>query len=69
MSGPSNPPAFPVAAPMNFEGLNEGMTLRDWFAGQALVSLGKHDISSSDYVAEHAYTLADAMLAHRERGQ
>lgn len=42
------------------------MTLRDWFAGQALVSLGKHHIEDSNYVAEHAYVLADAMMALRK---
>ena len=47
-----------------------GMTLRDYFAGQALVALaehvGKFDMSHSQ--AEYAYRLADAMIAEREKG-
>jgi glutamyl-tRNA reductase len=51
-----------------------GMTLRDYFAGQALVGMlmnyttakfGLAEIS----VANHAYKLADAMLAAREAGK
>ena len=51
-----------------------GMTLRDWFAGQALVSMGPtvkaspgatlQDVSES--LASTAYVVADAMLAARE---
>ena len=53
--------------------INEGMTLRDYFAGQALQGM----ISSSPVVdrtkvdktiwAAVAYAFADAMLAKRER--
>ena len=37
MSAPHNPPAFPN---VNFDygPLQDGMTLRDWFAGQALAN-------------------------------
>ena len=46
-----------------------GMTLRDYFAGQAIVALaehvGKFDMSHSQ--AEYAYRLADAMIAEREK--
>jgi hypothetical protein len=50
---------------------SEGMTVRDYFAGQALAGMlmnyttakfGLAEIS----VANHAYKLADAMLAARE---
>ena len=46
---------------------NEGMTLRDWFAGQALAGCDAalEGWKAADY-AEHAYSLADAMLAVRE---
>jgi len=30
-------PAFPCVCPKDFQFANDGMTLRDWFAGQALM--------------------------------
>lgn len=51
-----------------------GMSLRDWFAGQALAGyiahLGGQDIHAGSYISEcatQAYNLADAMLAARGR--
>lgn len=51
----------------------EGMTLRDWFAGQALAGClaNTHPVKSgnvgrNDY-AFAAYAYADAMLAEREK--
>jgi hypothetical protein len=47
-----------------------GMTLRDWFAGQALVgmrSVNAH--ASSELTAKLCWSDADAMLAAREKGQ
>lgn len=43
-----------------------GMSLRDWFAGQALTSVTNNAYSreAASY-AKHAYELADAMLAAR----
>ena len=57
--------AFPVV----FQHLGEvvvvpGMTLRDWFAGQALVSCS--DWSKPSDAARHAYRVADAMMKARE---
>ena len=47
-----------------------GMSLRDWFAGQALASMmrdfGKLT-DSYEQIAGHAYCVADAMLAERSK--
>jgi len=67
-------PAFPTGleyAPKGFE-VSQGMTLRDYFAGQALMGILNNagcfaDMKDSD-VAENAYHAADAMLAAREKG-
>jgi pyruvoyl-dependent arginine decarboxylase (PvlArgDC) len=44
-----------------------GMSLRDWFAGQALAGYlsESNSFSDPDKVAEFAYEYADAMLARR----
>jgi hypothetical protein len=55
-------PAFPVATPLGYASIT-GMTLRDWFAGQALI--GMHKLSPED-AAKEAYSYADAMLASRK---
>ncbi len=47
-----------------------GMTLRDWFAGQAMQGMSANgDFSDSDYaeVAKWSYEQADAMLAERKK--
>lgn len=71
---PSGGPAFPV--PMgtqhNQYACGVGMTLRDWFAGQALAGLSVsdrfiRDADSNTAQAQWAYDLADAMLAARSR--
>jgi hypothetical protein len=59
---PNNPAAFPDNG---YYG--KGMTLRDWFAGQALA----HDYTGDEgtepaKIALWAYQVADAMLAARE---
>jgi len=46
---------------------SNGMTLRDWFAGQALASGWVGDYSPMK-AAEHAYKYADGMLAQRAKG-
>lgn len=76
-------PAFPSGAMSIGDGDSvayaTGMTLRDWFAGQALKSLirnrGTHVHFSDEavqkcrlQVAEMAYGFADAMLAARKGG-
>ena len=46
-----------------------GMTLRDWFAGQALAFLSDPASSGeTNYTARYAYAIADAMIAAREVG-
>lgn len=56
--------------------LQEGMTLRDWFAGQALAGLMAHPKCGmvgpgyedrTNCAAREAYALADALLAERSK--
>jgi hypothetical protein len=68
-------PAFPVE---NRNGLSwprgkppVGMSLRDWFAGQALMGLAAYpgregEVNGSDHFAKWSYMLADAMIEIRE---
>lgn len=74
-------PAFPTPKIHDFEGniavqATLGMTLRDWFAGQALVGVflivdrSRLSMPIDDLpriTAEEAYAVADAMLSERER--
>jgi len=59
-------PAYPVPI-INYD---HGMTLRDYFAGQALaIVMGRfdHDHEPSDEdIAMYAYFIANAMIAERE---
>lgn len=62
-------PAFGSGNPTH--GGFPGMSLRDWFAGQALAGLyasGPHDCDQHG-MAHDAYLAADAMLAERERDE
>lgn len=67
-------PAFPVT-PDNcptttgmIERPSTGMTLRDWFAGQALAGLMAYPHSNDTWAdaAKRAWIMADAMLAARK---
>jgi hypothetical protein len=63
-------PAFPHSIdthphPQTVQGA--GMTLRDWFAGQALANAYTHDAGSPDNVAKWAYQIADAMIEARSK--
>lgn len=68
-------PAFPTLMPvMTGEGIRpvvDGMSLRDYFAGQALAGMDVWNIPlGDDYrakVSTHAYAIADAMLAARSK--
>jgi hypothetical protein len=57
-------PAFPMH-PNSWE---YGMTLRDWFASQALAGLLRDgiDVFDINVTANDAYKMADAMLRARE---
>ena len=82
MSGvPNNPPAFPRPGFDNPAGMEDGMTLRDYYAGQALpaviaaTSAGLHmpnqrpeDEHIRYAIARDAYDMADAMIAARKEG-
>jgi hypothetical protein len=49
---------------------SEGMTLRDYFAGQALISMLRDSWAlgqGANNIAKHCYQYADAMLAEKER--
>ena len=77
MSEPKSPPAFPMGDPVN--GGYDGMPLRDWLAGHAIGAvirqcandgmLGLPDSVQTieGLFARNAYSIADAMLAERER--
>lgn len=59
--------AFPKDEPVRG---HDGMSLRDWFAGQAMTLTYPNGIPAhADHrsVAMQAYSLADAMLARRSK--
>lgn len=69
-------PAFPILPPLGPDGTSAtgypypyvGMSLRDYFAGQALAgAMADSNVSGDpESLAEAAYTVADAMLAARK---
>jgi len=79
MSEKNNPAAFPRAATWSPDGQHvvpqqQGMTLRDWFAGRALAGMcammdkisAPANMSGENGLALQAYLIADAMLAARQ---
>ena len=71
-------PAFPRAG-SDCVKAQEGMSLRDWFAGQALAGMGASDLEHSciwqrfsdevpapDGISELCYMMADAMLKEKD---
>lgn len=58
-------PAFPMAAVIG----TDDMSLRDWFAGQALTGLMMSQWGKASYgeLAKKSYAAADAMLSERIR--
>lgn len=65
-------PAFPVTGMTGLGAVVKagGMTLRDWFAGQALAGWLADPTATAEpeAVAKHMYKYADAMLAERAKG-
>lgn len=55
--------AFPGDATV----MRGGMTMRDWFAGQALAGLASDDELTVEKMASIAYRAADAMIAERNQ--
>ena len=70
MTTPENPMAFPLNE-TEFTHGHPGMTLRDYFAGQALASVAATTASEdtteqlAKFIAGRCYLVADAMLAAR----
>lgn len=70
-------PAFPSPEHRAFDSPRllaptAGMSLRDWFAGQALIGLSAvydSEVTRAESEAARAYELADAMLIYRERSR
>ena len=70
-----NEPAFPIIWPNGDKREDcPGMTIRDWFAGMALI--GKEILrndseafpsAQNNYLAANYYKMADAMLAERDK--
>jgi len=60
-------PAFPAIGSETFPSDPQGMSLRDWFAGQALVGLLSDPEcgGGSEALARTSYSIADAMLSAR----
>lgn len=72
MKTEENPSAFPWANDANkeYNWINRGMTLRDYFAAAALQGMLAHGITDDkDWIsfADYAYAQADAMLQRRAR--
>lgn len=71
-------PAFPHMAADGHPDYRLGLTVRDWFAGQAIGAIIRQCASdlqfrdgsetSEQYFARKAYEVADAMLAARKGG-
>jgi hypothetical protein len=66
----NNMQAFPMAVPEAWDSYTTGMTLRDYFAGQALTGmLAGRDPNvafTPEGAAERAYSIADAMMTERD---
>lgn len=63
-------PAFPLpcTAEGNAANVPAGMSLRDWFAGNALLATaGYRETADMNDIAVQAYAIADAMLTERSK--
>ena len=65
--------AFPVAVPSEWEMFQDGMGLRDWFAGQALAGIMANptplplDENYYKFIVDRAYWLGQMMLVARQK--
>ncbi len=66
---PDGGPAFPINVHPSQFVESTGMSLRDFFAGQALVGIieGNAGIGNSQNMVADAYAIADEMLAERAK--
>jgi hypothetical protein len=74
MSTPDNPYAYPICVTPDFQHADQGMTLRDYFAGQALAGLIQgyavaygSPTNAPDEIVSEAYAFADIMLNERSK--
>ena len=67
MTTDTSGPAFPCHPGVE-NSLYDGMTLRDYFAGEALITRGFNvrPYDNTDEVAKDCYKMADAMLKARK---
>lgn len=70
---PKNPPAFP-AQHVDLAPFERGMTLRDYFAANAMqaimINSDSRSVSAGEvesWIGSYAYRVADAMLAERQK--
>lgn len=68
--------AFPMIGEVNasnpderFAVYNRGMTLRDYFAGQALIGMAECEHLTTQQITRIAYEVADGMLEARQGRQ
>jgi hypothetical protein len=67
MTAKYSPPAFPVSEG-EFNNVEYGMTLRDYFAARAMAGMiSKYGLEDIMELAAIAYNVADAMMAEREK--
>lgn len=61
-------PAFPMVVPQQWGMIQDGMSLRDWFAGQALMGIfaTRYPGNYAEH-AEQSYRYAQAMLVERQK--
>jgi hypothetical protein len=69
--GPAFPSGLVSTGDGDHQAFTSGMSLRDWFAGQALQWAGSNEWFHADErnVAERAYKMADAMVAARAKAE
>jgi hypothetical protein len=65
--------AFPTAVPQDWAMMQDGMSLRDWFAGQALAGIMAHRNLPplhgvyDQNIVHRAYDIAQDMLVERKK--